>query len=166
MKPTVFWITGVPGSGKTTLAKSLVAFLREHQIAAVWLDGDQMRVSLGESGNFTRQDRLRLARIYHRLANMIVQQGFTTVVSTVSLFHEVHSENRKNFESYFEVYLENDFEDQINGPRSHLHNQSSETNPFLNFEPPLSPDLVLSSKGMDRNTWSSELIRVVGSKFL
>jgi adenylylsulfate kinase len=42
---------------------------------------------------------------YAKLCKLIADQGVTVVCSTISMFEEVHSWNRKNQPSYFEVYL-------------------------------------------------------------
>ena len=46
MKPATVWFTGLPCSGKTTLALALAQALRSRGEAAVVLDGDDVRLSL------------------------------------------------------------------------------------------------------------------------
>lgn len=105
----VIWITGLSGAGKTSLAREVVSALRKSGEAVVLLDGDEMRESLGESevrGEcYSRESRLHLAFRYARVSRLIADQGFTVVVSTISLFGEIHAWNRANLPGYFEVYL-------------------------------------------------------------
>lgn len=91
----VIWITGLPGSGKTTLAKHVQIFLQSKGINPVLLDGDEIRVALGETFGYTKDERLKIARIYANMASILKKQGHTVVVSTVSLMQELH-EYRKN----------------------------------------------------------------------
>ncbi len=41
-KGFVIWLTGIPGSGKTTLAKRLKSFLEERGLCVEHLDGDEL----------------------------------------------------------------------------------------------------------------------------
>lgn len=106
---SVIWITGLSGSGKTTLAKEFVALLRRSKQTIVMLDGDELREVFGAAAtnaqNHGREGRLALAMQYAHLCRVIAAQGLTVVISTISLFREVHTWNRANLFGYFEVYL-------------------------------------------------------------
>ena len=108
-KGRVIWVTGLSGSGKSTLANQVVTRLRAIGETIIMLDGDEMRAVLGatqaNSENHGREGRLALAMQYAKLCKLIADQGVTVVCSTISMFEEVHSWNRKNQPSYFEVYL-------------------------------------------------------------
>jgi adenylylsulfate kinase len=73
------------------------------------LDGDSVRDVLGDigrsNGSYGRASRIELAGVYGRLCYLLASQGFTVVISTISLFREVHSWNRLHLPNYFEVYL-------------------------------------------------------------
>jgi adenylylsulfate kinase-like enzyme len=101
----VIWITGLSAAGKTTLGRLLVKALQDQGMAAILLDGDELRNALAAKSNHTASARLDLAYKYSRLANLIASQGVTVVVSTVALFHTIHQWNRENINGYFEVYL-------------------------------------------------------------
>ena len=104
----VFWITGLSGAGKTTLACQLAGRLREHGRQTVVLDGDELRTVLVGSGGtgFGRQDRLNLGLGYARFANVIAGQGVDVVVATISMFNEVYEWNRTNIRHYVEVFVD------------------------------------------------------------
>lgn len=102
----VIWITGLSAAGKTTLGESLVARLRGYSVPVVFLDGDLLRTVLGETSTHSREDRLRLASIYSRLCKFLVDQNLLVVISTVALFGEIHTWNRKNLTNYIEVFLD------------------------------------------------------------
>lgn len=106
---SVIWITGLSGAGKSTIARGVVEKLRSCGNAVIFLDGDELREILGATAgnvkNHGRDGRLNLARQYALLCQLIASQGFTVVIATISLFHEVHTWNRANLPGYFEVYL-------------------------------------------------------------
>ena len=105
----VIWITGLSGTGKSSLATELVLHLRKRTPAVVMLDGDELRDVFGaaqvNTQNHGRTGRLALAFKYAQLCNLLAKQDLTVVIATISLFHEIHAWNRKNLPGYFEIYL-------------------------------------------------------------
>lgn len=105
----VIWITGLSGAGKSTLAGEVVSRLRARGQNIVALDGDELREVFGavaaNAQNHGREGRLALAMQYAHLCRVVASQGVTVVISTISLFREVHAWNRENLPGYFEVYL-------------------------------------------------------------
>ncbi len=102
----VLWITGLSGSGKTTLAHNIIS--KTPEFKWVHIDGDQLRPILNTVQLYDRKSRVDLARKYSQLAFLFLSQGHNVIVSTISLFSEIHNWNRKNFEQYFEVFIEAD----------------------------------------------------------
>ena len=100
----VLWVTGLSGSGKTTLAQNIIS--KTPEFKWVHLDGDQLRPILNTVQLYDRNSRLDLARKYSQLAFLFSSQGHNVIVSTISLFREIHNWNRKNLEPYFEVFIE------------------------------------------------------------
>lgn len=99
----VLWITGLSGAGKSTLARALCARLPQ----SILLDGDALRSVLGATTSaFDRAGRLGLAQTYARLCGLLAEQGYTVVIATISLFHEIHAWNRENLPGYVEIFLD------------------------------------------------------------
>lgn len=105
----VLWITGLSGAGKSTLAAEICKRLRAKGESVVMLDGDELREVFGaaaaNANNHGRESRLALAFQYAHLCRVIAAQGLIVVISTISLFKEIHAWNRENLPGYFEVYL-------------------------------------------------------------
>ncbi|MDM5129724.1 adenylyl-sulfate kinase [Aeromonas piscicola] len=105
----VIWITGLSGAGKTTVAKHLVSILKNEGIHVVHLDGDVLRdifFSDITGDPHSSGNRLRIAYKYSALCAMLSRQDITVVISTISLFKEIHQWNRDNISTYFEVFLD------------------------------------------------------------
>lgn len=101
---TVFWITGLSGAGKSTVAAALQRRLLEAGRPAVVIDGDRIRAVLGADG-LAAADRRRMGGIYAGLARDIALQGVDAICATISLFHDLHAWNRANIDNYREIYL-------------------------------------------------------------
>jgi|688.fasta_scaffold194819_2 adenylylsulfate kinase-like enzyme len=106
----VIWITGLSGSGKTSVGIRLTEILKSRNLPTVFLDGDDLRVILNkdkiDNSNHTRNERLQLSLIYSRLSKKISEDGIYVVVATISLFREIHEWNRENIFNYFEIFLD------------------------------------------------------------
>lgn len=108
-EPYVFWITGLSGAGKTTLANALIHRLRRDGLTVIMLDGDELREIFGaisQNGmHHDRSSRLKLAMKYSQLCRMLAQQNINVVIATISLFKEIHQWNRLHIPGYFEIFL-------------------------------------------------------------
>lgn len=161
--PGVVWITGLPGVGKTTLARALVDTLFvKTGVRAVHLDGDSMRSALS-TFDHRESARKKLALAYQGLAQILADQGFVVIVSTVSLFWEIHESNRERLIGYFEVFLDIPREALEAGPRSELYKGSPALDASQTAQFPRHPHirLELNSEG-DRDHWLQNLEAAIG----
>ena len=101
----VFWITGLSGSGKTTVGRELWRRLRASGYSVIFLDGDELRAAIAEDLGHSAGNRRQSAMRNARLCRLLAAQGSDVVCATISLFHEVQSWNRENISGYREIYL-------------------------------------------------------------
>jgi adenylylsulfate kinase len=101
----VYWITGLAGAGKTTLASALAQRLAQEGTRAILLDGDALRAALGQQSDYTPSARLQLAMGYVRLCKLLADQGFDVICATVSMFNEVRAWGRQQIDGYKVIYL-------------------------------------------------------------
>ena len=79
-----WWMTGLPGSGKTSLATALAEQLRSQGQMSCVLDGDALRAGVCADLGFSEADRERnVTRVAH-LAQLLNQQGIHALVALVS----------------------------------------------------------------------------------
>lgn len=164
---SLIWITGLPGSGKTTLGASLTHYLRQRGVTVVHLDGDQLREAIAMRQGYDTETRLGFAKSYQAIAKVLILQEISVVMSTVSMFSEIYETNRTEFPDYFEVYLDVDFKTRISSQRENLYSKA-EFVPGVNqkVDSPSNSDLVLSAKtNADRSRWLDTLILNINSKF-
>ena len=105
-KGQVYWITGLHGSGKTTLGTALYYDLREQQDNVLILDGDVLKNFVGDVVGYTTEARRARAMRYAHICKILADQGMCVIICTISMFDEVRSWNRKHISGYIEVFLE------------------------------------------------------------
>ena len=105
----VIWITGLSGSGKTTISAEISDKLIKKNLNVITLDGDKLREIFATNSlddrNFNKSSRIELARKYSKLCKIIADQGYIVVIATISMFNEIHNWNRANLPGYFEIYM-------------------------------------------------------------
>lgn len=147
----VFWIIGLAGAGKTTIAKALYAQLKQENPSTVLLDGDAIREIMGGDLGFTLEDRRCNGWRICRLCKYLDDQGINVVCATLSQFHEQQDWNREHFGRYFEVYLDVDMEVLIQRDQKGLYSGAlagkieNVVGVDMPFPPPVSPDLCLTN---------------------
>jgi bifunctional enzyme CysN/CysC len=82
----VVWLTGVPGVGKSTLARHLERELFDRHVKTFVLDGENLRFGLSADLGFTDADRSEQARRAGEVARLFRLAGFVVIVALVSPF--------------------------------------------------------------------------------
>jgi adenylyl-sulfate kinase len=103
----VFWITGLPGAGKTTLARAFQNRLNVSGIKSVILDGDELRAGMNADLGFSDTDRNENVRRIAEVASLFQQSGHTVIVSVVSPTREQRERARQIIgERFTEVFVD------------------------------------------------------------
>ena len=144
----IIWITGLPGSGKTTLSLKLKSIL-ECKISnnIVLLDGDNIRSILPYKISYSNEDRMKLALFYSKLALLIEQSDCIVICSFVALFHNVQEHTRLTANDYFEIFLDPSLDELVKKNKKGLYEEKSEymLKQFSKHEFPINPELRLNT---------------------
>ncbi|MBC3920984.1 adenylyl-sulfate kinase [Undibacterium sp. CY18W] len=79
-----WWLSGLPGAGKTTLAQNLADRLRTHALPVCVLDGDELRKGLSRDLGFSPADREEQGRRTAEMARLLNSNGIHAIVALVS----------------------------------------------------------------------------------
>ena len=85
-KPCIIWLTGLSGSGKSTIANLLESRLFDEHRHTYVLDGDNVRHGLNRDIGFTEADRVENIRRVGEVAKLMVDAGLITIASFISPF--------------------------------------------------------------------------------
>ena len=120
----VYWICGLAGSGKTSVAEKFLKVLTKKGVSPILLDGDYMRDIFDLPKDYSYEGRKKLARIYSKVAKMLSDQGFTVIVSVIAMYEETFKFNRKNIKNYIEVFLDVPMKELIRRDKKKLYSKA------------------------------------------
>jgi bifunctional enzyme CysN/CysC len=102
----VVWLTGLPGAGKSTLARALERRLFARGGSPILLDGDTLRAGLNGDLGFSAEDRAENIRRLAEVATHLARNGHVAIVAAVSPSREDRAAARRIADSAFrEVYV-------------------------------------------------------------
>ncbi len=109
--PRVVWLTGLSGSGKSTIANSLERKLHLRGMRTMLLDGDNIRLSLNRDLGFGEADRMENIRRIGEVAKLMADAGLIVITAFIS----PHREDRDRVRAlilpgeYLEIFVDTPF---------------------------------------------------------
>ncbi|MGA8855690.1 MAG: adenylyl-sulfate kinase [Candidatus Bathyarchaeia archaeon] len=159
----VVWLTGLPGSGKTTIARELEPKLRAMGRAVEVLDGDEIRQSLSKGLGFSREDRETHLRRVVYVAKLLSRNGVVVIAAFISPYRNIREYARKETTNFLEVFVKCSLQTCAQRDPKGLYKKASSgqikdlTGPQDLYEEPLNPDLVVDTEELNVSA-SSDLI--------
>ena len=161
------WMTGLPGSGKSTIARKLNEHLeaRFDRFAEI-LDGDEIRKGLSRDLGLSKEDREEHARRVSFLAKVLSRNGVITVVALISPYRASRESARTvvGADRFVEVYIKASLATcerrdpkglYAKARRGEIQNMTGIQDPY---EVPLSPDIVIDAESVDADESVQKLI--------
>lgn len=153
IRPAVVWFTGLPCSGKTTLAAETDRRLRELGAVTSLLDGDLIRLTVSADLGYSDADRAEQARRAARLAAGELRGGKTVLVALLSPRRSSRAAARETIGSgdFIEVYVRCPIEVCEARDVKGMYRQARQgklkdfTGVGAPYEPPVAPEVVLDT---------------------
>jgi adenylylsulfate kinase len=160
----VIWLSGIPGSGKTTTAKFLENELRRRGLRVETLDGDEVRRSLSPDLGFSRLDRELHAKRVSYLSRLLSRNGVITIVALISPFQSSRDYARNLIGRFVEVWVNCSVETcRMRDPKG-LYKQAQEgklsnlTGMQDPYEPPLNPEVIIDTEHENTDVCGRKII--------
>ena len=150
-KAKTIWLTGLSGSGKSTIANLLEKRLHALGMHAYVLDGDNLRMGLNNDLGFTPEDRAENVRRVSEVAKLMVDAGLIVITALVSPFEADRQRARSIFNDgdFIEVFVDTPVDVCISRDPKGLYKKAAKgeipnfTGVGQDYERPTNPDLLI-----------------------
>ena len=160
----VVWFTGLPSSGKSTLAQRLKDELIKRGFRVEVLDGDVVREHISRGLGFSKEDRdENIRRIYH-VAYLLKRNGVVVITAAISPYREIRQEARELLKDFVEVYASCPVEKCIERDVKGMYKKAlaGEIKNFTGiddpYEPPENPEVVCET---DKETVEESVKKII-----
>lgn len=106
MKGFTLWLTGLPCSGKSTLAKAVEETLLERGLPVEVFDGDEIRTNLTKGLGFSREDRDTNIRRVGYVCDLLTRNGVISIAAVISPYQSIRDEVRQSIGRFVEIFVD------------------------------------------------------------
>ena len=155
----VFWITGLSGSGKSTIGVKLKKLIESEYGKTIIIHGDDVR-KIYNNKSYSINDRLKLGKSNSNLCKLISDQNINVVFTTVGLFHELFNYNKKNLDNYLEIFIKSDIKKLIKNKKKTFYKKKVNNVWGIDLEPqyPKKPDIIIKNNFNKTTTYLAKKI--------
>ena len=165
------WLTGLSGSGKSTVASALTTLLTEQGVLTYTLDGDNLRHGLNGDLGFSADDRTENVRRVGEVARLFADAGVVTLVPLISPYRAGRDHARALHEAaglpFVEVFVDTPIEicEQRDPKGLYAKARAGELKGFTGiddpYEAPLTPELVLEGGSVGADAAAERVLELL-----
>jgi len=154
-EPFVLWLTGLPASGKSSIAAALVQRLRKRDVDPVVLESDVFRKYFTPHATHSEEDRLLFYQGMVEIASQFVNHNTPVIIDATGNLRCYRAPARERFRAFAEVLVECPLEVCVERDPKGIYRQArlglATTVPGLQaeYEPPLQPEVRIRSDQED-----------------
>lgn len=102
--PFAIWVTGLPGSGKTTIAKAALRLLKKSHISAAYLNMDLLRKKLVKKPGYTSKERDIAYKKFADIGVSLYKQNKNVIFDATAHKLKYRNYARKHIRNFVEIY--------------------------------------------------------------
>ena len=168
-KGLVAWLTGLSGSGKSTIANAAEQILHKQGYRTFILDGDNVRLGLSRDLGFTVADRVENIRRVAEVAKLMMDAGIIVITAFISPFRAERDMAKNLFEKgdFLEVFVDTPLgvAEQRDPKGLYKKARSGQLPNFTGigsvYEAPVSADLIIQTDSQTIEQASEKLIKLI-----
>ncbi|MDQ3036979.1 MAG: adenylyl-sulfate kinase [Myxococcota bacterium] len=173
-RAATLWLTGLSGSGKSTIARLAEKALIERGALAYVLDGDNVRMGLNRDLGFGERDREENIRRIGEVSRLMVDAGLIVVTAFISPFRVDRERVRALLPegAFLEVHVATSIEEcERRDPKGlYARARRGEIRDFTGidspYEPPDAPELVVGRDGGDAGASAAQIVSMLEARGL
>ena len=171
-KGVTVWLTGLSGSGKSTIADALEQKLFKRGHATLILDGDNIRSGLNSDLGFSKSDRAENIRRISEVAKLLTENGMIAITAFISPFRAEREKARRLIgkRDFIEVFLDCDLKTCAKRDPKGLYRKASKgrikgfTGIASPYEAPKHPEITIDTKAMSIENSANFILRYLSKK--
>jgi adenylylsulfate kinase len=164
------WLTGLPASGKSTIAAQLVQRVRDLGIAVTILESDVLRRAFPSPAQYDETDREYFYGSVAFIGRVLTEQGIAVIFDATANLRVYRDRARQQISRFVEVFVDCPLETCMRRDPKDIYRKArvGEANhvPGLQspYEPPLNPDLVVRGDSDDPVSAAEKIVAVLVRK--
>ncbi len=166
-KPSILWMTGLSGSGKSTIANAVELQLERRGFHTFLLDGDNIRHGLNKDLGFTEADRIENIRRIGEVSKLMTDAGLIVITAFISPFQSERNMVRElvNADEFIEIFIDTPL--QVAEKRDvkglYAKARSGELKNFTGidspYERPLKPEITINTKKLSVDEAADTIVK-------
>ncbi len=164
------WLTGLPGSGKSTITRALTRELSTRGIDVAVLESDVLRQVLTPRATYSEEERDTFYRATAHIGALLVNHGVPVIFDATGNRRAYRAHARNAIDRFVEVHVECPLDVCMARDPKGIYRQAQSgaatTVPGVqaSYEPPTHPDLVVSSDRVRPESAASAIVRMLEDK--
>lgn len=148
------WFTGLPASGKTSLAKAIQKRLADEQIKSVVLDSDELRLILTPEPTYSSEERDWFYSVIAALAGWLSHNGINVLIAATANLRRYRDVARQHVARFAEVYVKCGLDICQQRDPKHIYADTKQgtakTVPGVGaiYEPPINPEVTVDTSAL------------------
>ena len=123
-KGILFWITGLSGSGKTTIAKKIKKDIIQLYGPTLLVSGDNLR-KIFKFNKYTYNERVSTAKKFCKFAKFVTNQKINLIFAAVGMMDSMRKWYRNNIDNYIEIYIKADLKKIIRSKKKKIYHKKN-----------------------------------------
>lgn len=154
------WLTGLPASGKSAIARQLVELLHGRGVEAAVLESDVMRTQLTPYPRYDDADRDFFYGAMAEIGALLCGKGKPVIIDATANRRTYRDAARKRIARFAEIYVDTPLETcRARDPKG-LYRRGM----TMAYEPPLAPELVVHGAGGAPAAGANEIVALLGRR--